>query len=189
MKHLIVIILLLVCGTAYCGPAESTVQVCEKKMGFFPVMAGTGFTYSNGYVLTAKHVVDGNALLQIRDYAGRMHECVVVSTGSPDWACIYAPTLNVPLFKVRTEPLVQGEPVTAYGDFRGVVGKLESTTGIIKNSVWQRDCQNFTGNVRPGYSGGPVVDRNSCIVGITSWENNITGDSGFVRITDVFRGR
>lgn len=188
MKYHIIAILLLICGTLTATPAESTVQVCEKVWGGARIKAwGTGFVYSQGFVLTAKHVTDECKSIAIKDCYGAYHDATVYRTGRQDWVCLYAPTLKVPAFTPRTTKLQQGEYVTAYGDFRGAFGRLESAPGVIRDSVWQKDCQAFTGDVRPGYSGGPVLDANGHVVGVVSWENMITNDSGFVRITDVFK--
>jgi len=70
----------------------------------------------------------------------------------------------------QTAPVTVGEEVTAYG--QGAEAELRVAHGVVRRIVTCTGCSapayfTFAGNAGPGFSGGPVLDGEGRLIGIT----------------------
>ena len=132
---------------------------------------GSGFLIgTDGMILTNAHVVGSAAYLKIRwsDGVETLGEVARVDKAR-DVALIKSDARNRPAFHIRTTPATVGEDVYAIG--APLDPKLQSsvTKGIVSAnrvldglSYIQSDV-----TVNPGNSGGPLLDANRNVIGIT----------------------
>jgi serine protease Do len=136
------------------------------------MVVGSGFAIRpDGYVLTAKHVIEGSRSV-----------AVSLSTGSSITAYLtgFHPVLDAALLKVAEPiPLVAlksktsvnvGEEVLLFGY------PLPSALGVTAVSVVRgllsavrEDHLQIAASAHPSMSGGPAVDRDGMVVGLTSF--------------------
>lgn len=132
---------------------------------------GSGFFISNTLILTNHHVVGEAEFLRVNLLTGRkIIGNVLRSHPARDVALIQVePTAIIPL-PIRTTPLNVAEDVYAIGsplekDFSGTV-----TKGIVSKFLLNpRGLEDIQADVdvQGGNSGGPLLDKNGNIVGIT----------------------
>lgn len=134
---------------------------------------GTGFWVADDIVVTALHVAifaehDKDAHLVIRDPMGRMSRVKVYN-----W--IYDPAIDLAFGVVRDPPkhetltfcteIYATERATAYG----LVPDLGSWTERVRIRAEFDSNVYYIGNIRSGYSGGPVVsDVRKCVIAVTA---------------------
>ena len=111
---------------------------------------GSGFCFAPGYVLTAGHCSNMGSVTRVRDADGTWHNATVYSKGSPDWAILKVPTLDVPTLRLDRDGVREGEPVYAYGRFKE---GIRNNGGYVQRWVFQGRYQFATTKVYPGYSG------------------------------------
>lgn len=158
---------------------------------------GSAFLVSEqGYLLTNRHVVGSTRLLKLRwsDGSESVGE-VIRSDPGRDVALIRTDPRPGPVFRVRTEPLRQGETVFAIGTpmetrlqgtlTRGVVSASRTLSGY---RFIQSDAA-----VNPGNSGGPLLDEAGQVVAMTvsryasDPEDGVQGLNFFIPIEDALR--
>ena len=148
---------------------------------------GSGFVYdSKGDIVTNQHVVDGAQSVSVRFWNGKTYDAHVVGTdASTDLAVIRvdAPrSLLHPLTLGDSSSLTVGDGVVAIGSpfgleetvTSGIVSALHrqmtSPSGFAINDSIQTDAA-----INHGNSGGPLLDTQARVVGVTS---QIESDSG-----------
>lgn len=139
---------------------------------------GTGFYISaDGYLVTAKHVVEGETnFTTIDDEAQNMSAKVVAVSSNHDLALLKVnPSKPTKFLKIATEPLYHGKYVAAIGSPKGYLDSV--TTGVVSSpsrpqnpisditDIFQTDAA-----INPGNSGGPVIDGNGYVVGVAVWK-------------------
>ena len=152
---------------------------------------GSGFVYDgDGHIVTNAHVVDGASSVSVRFWNGKSYTAQVVGIDrSTDLAVlkVNAPVSELfPLSLGDSTKLVVGDPVVAIGSPFGLEGTV--TSGIVSalhremtspnqfaidNSI-QTDAA-----INHGNSGGPLLNSQGKVVGITSQiESNSGGNEG-----------
>ncbi len=148
---------------------------------------GSGFVYdSAGHVVTNQHVVDGAGSVSVTFWNGARYKASVVGTDpSTDLAVLKvdAPSSVLHPLSLGDSGSVQvGQPVVAIGSPFGLEESV--TAGIV--SALHREMtapNNFTitdsiqtdAAINHGNSGGPLLDLNGNVIGVTS---QIESDSG-----------
>jgi putative serine protease PepD len=178
---------------AYKGVVEITVSSRGSGTSPFPGggsaqrSQGSGFVYdSKGDVVTNQHVVDGATSISVRFWNGKSYDAHVVGTdASTDLAVIRvdAPSsLLQPLALGDSGSLQVGDGVVAIGSpfgleetvTSGIVSALHrqmtSPSGFAIDDSIQTDAA-----INHGNSGGPLLDMQGRVVGVTS---QIESDSG-----------
>jgi putative serine protease PepD len=148
---------------------------------------GSGFVYdSKGNIVTNQHVVDGAQSVSVRFWNGKTYDAHVVGAdASTDLAVIKvdAPSsLLHPLSLGDSSSLAVGDGVVAIGSpfgleetvTSGIVSALHrqttSPSGFAINDSIQTDAA-----INHGNSGGPLLDTQARVIGVTS---QIESDSG-----------
>jgi S1-C subfamily serine protease len=137
---------------------------------------GTGFYVTPELVLTAYHVVEGSALVELTFYDGtKTYGRVVDHDIRLDLALIRAQTTGKPL-KIHSGPLRLGETVEAIGHPKGY--EFTITRGVISSLRKQRSATIGSSNlvefvqtdtpISPGNSGGPLFLKD-VVIGVNDW--------------------
>jgi putative serine protease PepD len=159
-------------GSAFGLPEEATA-------------GGSGFLIDARHIVTNEHVVDGAETVSVRFANGdEVRASVVGSDPSTDVAllALAEPRRAKPLELGSTKALSVGDPVVAIGSPFGLEGTL--TAGIV--SALDREIRAPNGfaiggviqtdaALNHGNSGGPLLDREGRIVGVTSQIESETG--------------
>jgi S1-C subfamily serine protease len=136
--------------------------------------SGSGFFVSADTVITNKHVVESETMVNLRSSGGgRVAARVESSSWDVDLAVLKVMVTNpaqvfLPL-AVPTD-VHQGEEVIAIGSpiglrnsvTRGIVSGMRQDAGV---SLVQTDAA-----INPGNSGGPLIDRQGRVIGVNTWK-------------------
>lgn len=134
------------------------------------VSSGTGVVIdSNGLILTSSHVVEGSDVIKVivdggKEYLGKVY--ATVDEGD-DLALIKInPTSPLVAAKLGDSSKVKvGQKVLALGNPFGFNGTL--TTGIISRIDKERNKLQTDAAINPGCSGGPIINTNGEVIGIS----------------------
>jgi S1-C subfamily serine protease len=147
------------------GVAES----CRRRI------EGTGFVYTSERVMTNAHVVAGvrDPVVEVGDE--RLPARVVLFDAGRDVAVLAVPGLDRPALRFAgpaatgTDALVVGYPQD--GPFRADAARIAATQtarspDIYQESTVSREIYALRGLVRPGNSGGPLLDTSGQVLGV-----------------------
>jgi S1-C subfamily serine protease len=139
-----------------------------------PTGTGSGFFVSADTVITNKHVVESETMVNLRSSTGgRVAARVESSSWEVDIAVLKVSVANpAQVFLPLAVPsdVHQGEEVIAIGSpiglrnsvTRGIVSGTRQDGGV---SLVQTDAA-----INPGNSGGPLIDRQGRVIGINTWK-------------------
>ena len=152
---------------------------------------GSGFVYNaDGNIVTNAHVVDGAGSISVKFWNGKTYSARLVGTdASTDLAVLKvdAPVSELfPLSVGDSSNLVVGDQVVAIGSPFGLEGTV--TSGIVSalhremtspNQFAIDDSIQTDAAINHGNSGGPLLDAQGTVVGVTSQiESNSGGNEG-----------
>jgi len=133
---------------------------------------GTGFFYDNqGTVITNYHVIDGCGTAYITLSDGTSYDVIKVLGYSEarDIAILQTSCTASDPLKIRTSSVKTGETVYAIGSSLGLEGSLSD--GLISSAEREVEGNIYiqtTAPISSGNSGGPLLDKEGQVVGITS---------------------
>jgi S1-C subfamily serine protease len=178
---------------AYQTIGPSVVTVTTQRQGRGTVESGLGsgvVVNARGTVLTAFHVVDGAAQIQV-EFADGTRTAAHVTTGRPeqDVAVLdvdQLPEIVVPAVMAGPPPV--GDDVFAVGNplglrhslTAGVVSATDRTIGTSRGPL--QGLIQFDAAVNPGNSGGPLLNRAGQVVGIVTALANPAAQDFFVGV-------
>lgn len=183
------------------APARTPVRVADAHKAVAAVVTGvslgSAFLVSDqGYLLTNRHVVGSTRMLRLRwsDGTESVGE-VIRSDPGRDVALIRTEPRPGPAFRLRAEPVRQGETVFAIGTPMDTRLQGTLTRGVISAS---RNLEGYPfiqsdAAVNPGNSGGPLLDESGQVVAMTvsryasSPEDGVQGLNFFIPISDALR--
>jgi len=158
---------------------------------------GSGFVTEGGLVVTNAHVVAGATALTATDRRGTHRAESLIVDGAADIAVLRADSVQAPGLSLTTEPVANGTPAVILG-YPGdgaltavpavVVQKLpvlESRiggTGLVSREVYR-----LAATVRPGNSGGPLLDTSGQVIGVVNARSLTNNDTGFALTLDPLR--
>lgn len=144
--------------------------------------AGTGcIVKSNGLILTGSHVVEGANDIDVTTSQGKVYKAKIISTNTgknKDLALLKIEpkqTLKTVTFG-DSEKIKVGQKVLAIGNPFGFSGTL--TSGIISRIDYTKGRIQTDAAINPGCSGGPLVNSEGQVIGISQSiynpDNNIS---------------
>jgi S1-C subfamily serine protease len=162
---------------------------------------GSGWVAGPGLVVTNAHVVagEGNTVVQIGGHAPGLRAAAVVYDPHNDIAILSVPGLDAPSLTLASGP-ASGESgaILGYpedGGFDRQPGRLGETEVIATQNAYGnatvREISSLRGLVRPGNSGGPMVDASGQVIGTVYAQitNSPKGEpGGFAVPNAVVRG-
>jgi hypothetical protein len=169
--------------------AAQTVKILGKAPTCNAGLEGSGFAFAPGRVLTNAHVLAGVRSVQVVTEDGRAVEGdVVYFDPDMDLAVIDAPELTVrPL--TFSNSATRGDDVAVIGYPEN--GGLEATPARVRdelvapgNDIYGegsvvRQVLSLRADVRPGNSGGPVVNKSGEVVGVVFAASVDRDDTGY----------
>ena len=133
---------------------------------------GTGFFYDNkGTVVTNYHVIEGCTSAEVTLANGSSYKVdkVLGYSVDRDIAILSTKCTSSTPLKIRETAVKTGETVYAIGSSLGLSGSLSD--GIVSAAEREVDDQTYIQTTAPishGNSGGPLLDKEGKVVGITS---------------------
>lgn len=134
------------------------------------VSTGTGIIVGkNGEILTSAHVVDDNSNIEVRTSKGEIYKGDILfkPQNQSDLMLIkISPKSKLPVIKLGDSSILKvGQKVLAVGNPFGFSGTL--TTGIISRIDYEKNKIQTDAAINPGSSGGPIVNADGEVIGIS----------------------
>ena len=134
------------------------------------VSSGTGCVINkNGIILTSSHVVDNASYIEVTTSKGETYKAEVIkseNTNNDLTLLKIKPEAPLPVIKLGDSSLVKvGQKVLAIGNPFGFNGTL--TTGIVSRIDYERNKIQTDAAINPGSSGGPILNANGEVIGIS----------------------
>jgi S1-C subfamily serine protease len=171
----------------------STVKVEGEGCG--GITQGSGWVADPELVVTNAHVVAGVAQPYIIDGNGRHKAQVIYFDPNLDMAVLRATQLAGPPLTIKEGVVDNGtaSAVLGYpggGDFTaGPAAVIDSFKAVGRNIYNQgettREVYSIKGIVRPGNSGGPLVDQQGTVIGMVFAESTTYDSVGYALTTDA----
>lgn len=172
--------------SAYSKASVSVVEIYLPER--LSSAAGCGVVISSdGYIVTARHVIEGGSSFRIRFLDGRQADARLVGSDSVTDIAVIQVEGDVscePISFQSAEDLVIGQKVLAIGSpygyswslSSGLVSGLDrtvtSSSGVSLSGLIQSDAA-----VNPGNSGGPLIDSHGAMVGLVTAIYSTTGSA------------
>ncbi len=134
------------------------------------ISSGTGCVINGkGIILTSSHVVDKSSYIEVTTSKGETYkaEIIGIDKQNGDLALLQIkPEKPLPTIKLGDSSLVKvGQKVLAIGNPFGFNGTL--TTGIVSRIDYERNKIQTDAAINPGSSGGPILNANGEVIGIS----------------------
>ena len=176
---------------------RSVVRVLGNACGLG--VAGSGWVAAPGIVVTNAHVVAGsnNTSVEPNDSGDRLDATAIAFDSRNDVAVLRVPSLDRPALRFsrevkNTEPgAVLGFPLN--GPYRIVPARVADTRSVLAKDAYgrrlvRRRVTAFRADVKPGNSGGPMVDVAGRVSG-TVFSKLVGSAGGYAVPNDIVRDR
>lgn len=152
-------------------------------------MEGSGFVTSGGVVVTNAHVVAGARSITVRGEAGARPAVPVVFDAGGDLAVLDVSGLSEPDLALAAKPADNGSPAVVLGYPGG--GPLSAAPAVIIQRLpvlgprvggarlSNREVYRLAAAVRPGNSGGPLLDTSGRVIGVVDARSLTDPDVGY----------
>ena len=159
---------------------STTPSIYDAQSEASPASMGTGWTQTQGYVVTCYHVVEGRSEITLLRHDGvRIPASVAIADSANDLVLLKVEdqSLLPPAIPLASKPARVGAPVLTIGfplpDIIGSRPKVTSGTVSGDRGVGgdPRACQ-ITVPIQAGNSGGPLLNFNGEVVGIVTSKLN-----------------
>lgn len=174
--------------TAVRAAAASTVKILGTGCGNV-YQYGSGFVVAPGLVVTNAHVVAGTTRIDVIDQTEYHPATPVLFDPEFDLAVLRVPTLTDPALRVDSGYVGRGAKAAVLG-YPGGHGFTAVPAGVVLrfdppapdiygNNGTQRQIYELQATVRPGNSGGPLVEPNGEVVGVVFSRDASNPNVGF----------
>jgi S1-C subfamily serine protease/predicted TPR repeat methyltransferase len=150
----------------------SVVSLTIRDASKTPIATGSGFVVGRNMIATNLHVVTdaGSVTANFQDGRSEVAPGLIVGDTDSDLAILFVDTKDLPMLPLADTSLAQiGDSVIALGSPIGLKGT--ASTGIISafRTYGGLKAIQTTAPISHGSSGGPLLDRNGRVLGITSY--------------------
>lgn len=154
------------------------VRVSGEAQACGRAQEGSGFVLAPGRVLTNAHVVAGmsSPQVQVGGTGDELDATVVVFDAARDLAVLDVPALDARPLPLAAEEGVRGEEVVVAGfpqngPYVLSPGRVRDVITAVGEDIYggtevTREVYSLLAEVRPGNSGGPVLDTQGAVVGV-----------------------
>ena len=148
----------------------STVSIVMQDKFKQPLSLGSGFIVQNGKVVTNVHVIKGAEYGEIiEDDTKQTHKIVGYTSidHKNDLVILSVPSLTKPGISIVNKMPSIGEKIYAIGNPKGLAGTISD--GIVSGirDIGNNKLIQITAPISPGSSGGPVVNKNGEVIGVS----------------------
>ncbi len=159
------------------GPAVVKIETTSPRRGQSGQGQGSGVIFrSDGQILTSAHVIGGATKIKVTLADGRQFEGAVIGADrARDVAAVRIGARDLPVAELSERPLRVGQLVIAVGNPYGLGWTV--TSGVVSalgrtlpgpREVQLENLIQTDAPINPGSSGGPLVDSNGRVIGITT---------------------
>jgi S1-C subfamily serine protease len=177
---------------------DSTVTVLASKPACGVDSEGSGWVVMRGRVVTNAHVVAGASSIVVRESGSTSVERATLVAFDPerDLAVLDVADLDAAPLDIGTDAAAgdQTYAVGYPGDGRFTISpqrvrdRLTARgTDIYQSGLVDRDIYSTRGSVRPGNSGGPLLDTSGDVVGVVFARSSVDPDTGYALTLDELR--
>jgi S1-C subfamily serine protease len=167
---------------------RSTVQIVAVGCGNV-VVEGSGFVVGPGLVVTNAHVVAGSDDITEYDSVQSERATPILFDPNFDLAVLRVPDLSVPSLRIDTGYVGRGTKAVVLGypdggpfdaQPAGVLMRFDpESPNIYNNATPQREIYELQALVRPGNSGGPLVEPDGEVIGVVFSRDSDNSHIGF----------
>lgn len=174
---------------------NSVVEIASHAPACSADSTGSGWVVAPGRVVTNAHVVAASQSVRVTDAAGEQFAASIVALDPDlDLAILAVDGLDAPALPRNTAQLATGEEAVAAGypwggpytlratRIRGVV--TEQSSDIYGTEGIAREVYAVRGVVRPGNSGGPLIDLDGRVIGTVFAMSSLDPQTGYA-LTDA----
>lgn len=177
---------------------DSTVTVLASKPACGVDSEGSGWVVMRGRVVTNAHVVAGASSIVVRESGSTSVERATLVAFDPerDLAVLDVADLDAAPLDIGTDAAA-GDQTYAVGypgdgpftiSPQRVRDRLTARgTDIYQSGLVDRDIYSTRGSVRPGNSGGPLLDTSGDVVGVVFARSSVDPDTGYALTLDELR--
>lgn len=135
-----------------------------------PLSLGSGFFVKSDIIATNMHVIGGASSVKAKYLSGKVATITTISGIDPDHDVVLleSPVHQMDLPLQLSSPDV-GEPIVVIGNPKGLEGTV--STGIVSGIRRDKTATYYqiTAPISPGSSGGPVIDQDGQVIGISTF--------------------
>lgn len=167
---------------------RSTVQVIALGCGNL-VQYGSGFVVAPGLVVTNAHVIAGTDQITVKDTVEEHPATPIFYDPRYDLAVLRVPTLDDPALHLDPSYVPRGTQGAVLGFPNGGPFQAEAagllmrfdplSSDIYGTASVQRQLYEIQSLVRPGNSGGPLVEANGTVIGVVFSRDSANDRIGF----------
>jgi S1-C subfamily serine protease len=179
-------------GSAQLGAAASRAEASTVKIigdGCGQIQEGSGFVVEPGLVVTNAHVVAGIAHPMVQVGTTLLATTVIYFDPSYDLSVLRVSGLDEPVLRLDPEQATRGVQAAVFGypgggTFQaapaGIMAVFEAEgRDIYGQGLTVRNVYEIQSRVRPGNSGGPLVQLDGQVIGVVFSRSTTNGDIGY----------
>jgi hypothetical protein len=140
----------------------------------YKVISGSGFYVNNNFIITNAHIIKNCKNIAIRGAVLPQLVSLIVKDERKDLALLYSQDSpkKIPYFCENYKKINYNDKlfIAGYPKDASKTGIMVIRDAVVKNIIYNHDFTriDFTNVVEPGNSGGPIIDKNSNIIGIVT---------------------
>jgi S1-C subfamily serine protease len=177
---------------------QSVVTVLASKPACGVDSEGSGWVVQRGRVVTNAHVVAGASSIVVRESGGTTVDRATLVAFDPerDLAVLDVTDLSAPALDIGQD-LAAGAPAYAAGypgdgpftiSPQRVRDQVTARgTDIYQSGTVERQIYSLRGSIRPGNSGGPLLDQSGDVVGVVFARSTVDPDTGYALTLEELR--